>query len=96
MSESIEVVWKVRPISAGQPRPYADSVYESEIELDGHWYTGRPDFGREVVKRAVHALVRPFAAEKGESRQWHEAWLESLEKIEPHLWRAVVIEPYLD
>lgn len=92
----IEVIWKVRPISSGQPRPYADSVYEAEIELDGHWYTGRPDFGEEVVAQASKALVRGWTKRKDQPREFHESFLDSIQKIAPSLWRVRIVEPYVD
>lgn len=92
----IEVIWKVRHISAGQPRPYADAIYEYEIELDGNWYTGRPDFGAEVVERAAQGLTRGWTKKPGEDRAWHESYLDVFEKVAPHVWRVKIVEPYLD
>lgn len=95
--QDIEVIWKVRHISAGQPRPYADSVYEYEIELDGNWYTGRPDFGESVVLRAAQGLTRGWAKKRDDpNRGWHESYLSVFEKTAPHTWRVKIIEPYLD
>jgi hypothetical protein len=91
------VIYTVRKFQSGQPRPYADSIYTAEIELDGDWYGKRPDFGEEVIKRAASALVRPFTAEKGdESRKWYETYLDQIIKKEPHTWFVRIVQPYCD
>ena len=92
MSNDIEVIWKVRKIQAGQPRPYADSIYESEIELDGSWYGGkRPDFGEQRVAEVSKALVRGWTKRKDEDRMWYETYLDSIQKIAPHTWRVRIV-----
>jgi hypothetical protein len=91
-----EVIWKVRTIQAGHPRPYADSIFEAEIELDGVWYTGRPDFGEERVAEASKGLMRNWNKRKDESREWWETYLESIQKVAPHTWRVKIVQPYCD
>lgn len=84
-------------LRAGQPRPYADSTYEAEIELDGERYGKRPDFGEERVADASKGIVRPWTRRKDDpKREWWEAYLDSIEKIAPHTWRVRIVEPYCD
>lgn len=85
-------IWKVTHLQAGQPRPYADSIYEYEIELDGDWYGKRPDFGEAVVKQAAQGLTRGWSNNPG----WADRKLDRFEKLEPHRWFVRIIEPYPD
>lgn len=81
--------------SAGQPRPYADSVYDFEIIVQmvsyqtGLWQPN--DINEELVKDRAKVLGRdwggggPFDPE-----------LRSMTKIGPGHWRFVVVQPYTD
>lgn len=91
------VIYKVTTIQSGQPRPYADSVYEYNIELSGDWYGSRPDFGQEVIERAAQGLTRGWAKRKDDpDREWHQSYLDSFEKLAPSSWQVRIVEPYLD
>jgi hypothetical protein len=90
------VSYTIKTVRSGQIRPYADTVHEGIIELDGDWYGKRPDFGRGVVRQALAGIARPFTKEKDDERFWYEAYLDYLEKVEPHVWRFRIVLPYDD
>jgi hypothetical protein len=96
MTERPTVTYTVKHLAAGQPRPYADSTYEYEITLGGEWYGKSPDFGREVIKRVVGGLCRPFSKEKDDARAFYETYLDTLEKRGPGHWFVRIVEPYCD
>lgn len=81
-------------IAAGQPRPYADTIYEAvlryEFSITRSAATMRP--ARSVVERHARVLVHNWADEP----KWHEARLKLLEEMEPNVWHVVVVVPYLD
>lgn len=88
----------VDTLGAGQPRAYADSRWEAILtyEFSGDAFASRMHYHRDVVKRHVAALVRPFVAEKGEKREWWQAYLDDLTEMSRNVWHAKVVEPYLD
>ena len=88
-----EMTVKVKTIQAGQPRAYADSIYESELTYSDDEY---PDFDPDpvVVKDHAKALVRQF--NENEKRGWWEGRLDILEKLGKGKWRVRIIEPYTD
>lgn len=88
----------VERLSAGQPRPYADSVYECELRFTNWWTSttgprkGNWEPDEQLVREAVRLFVHPFKDEP----TWADDKLKTLEKTGPATWRAVVISPYLD
>jgi hypothetical protein len=83
---------KIETLHAGQPRPYADSVYEFilEYKLDGENF----DLNEGVIKKYAKALCRDF--NESEEAGWWEGKLRTFEKISIGKWHIVVIEPYTD
>lgn len=88
------VIVRVDYKQMGQPRPYADHVFEATLTLDGDWYGKRPDFPEAAIKKYVQTLVHGFV--DGRTPEWHEPRLKSLTKREPHIWDVTVIQPFLD
>lgn len=95
----------VKHLRAGQPRPYADAVYESEITFTGKNLSTRPEHSthvlgchpyESVVKGMAYHLVHEFT-ENGHCMQ---SYLKSLECVEkkPGMsrWRVVIICPFTD
>jgi hypothetical protein len=82
----------VKHISGGQPRPYADSEYISEIEVraDGLWASHLKE---ATIKEYAKVLVHPFV--EGE-REWHQPWLRSIKEVRHNVWRVHIVSPYLD
>lgn len=95
MSRSVTV----EVVASGQPRPYADEVWagylESSVPEGQGWSSKWFEYEHNVVP-FIRIMIHDFKARKGEPRLWHEPWLESLEKVGPNRWFAVVISPYLD
>jgi len=83
---------------SGQPRPYADSVYEGTIIFSNYWdsSTGEregawdPDIA--VVKQTVQLYLHRFT----EPKTAMEPWLDLVEKVDRGRWHVRVIAPYLD
>ena len=93
---SSTITWTIHTEKSGQPRAYADHQQVGTITLGGDWHGRDPDFSREVVKRALKGISIGFAAEKGEKREWHEAYLDYLNKVAPGRWEFRIVQPYLD
>lgn len=97
----------VRHIRGGQPRPYADSVYESEIIFAGKNGSTKPESytsvlgscpHRDVVAAIAKVLVHEF--QEGESDNPFGSQLQTLECVEKgdgfSRWRVIVVVPYCD
>jgi len=91
---------EVRTIRAGQPRAYADSVYESDIIFSNWWdsTTGEREGNwcphRDTVKKLAALLVHDFV--DSENRHMLDPYLESISKVGPQVWKVVIIDPYCD
>jgi hypothetical protein len=91
-------------LHAGQPRPYADSVYEALILIEG----GTPSteqgmhlpMGHKRPMEQVKELVRCLVHEFSDEGHALDARLDTLEVVEEtdtyRVWRAVVTDPYKD
>lgn len=80
-------------LAAGQPRAYADSVYEAVLTYEFRGpYAERMRLGREVVARHAKMLVHSWSDEP----QWYEPRLADLTETEPRVWYVKVTAPYLD
>lgn len=92
-SQTIEIRW----FESGQPRAYADSVYDAEIVFgtDAKWARGWHPPQDSVEKIAAAVMGRKFKLPH-EERQWHETHAEKFEEIEPGRWRVRLIQPYCD
>ena len=80
---------------AGQPRAYADSIYQfvltaewipyGKTELEPvQWF---PEVGKSYARG-----IKPWK----DAPAWHESRLKSFNTISPGKWRVTVIEPYCD
>lgn len=85
---------EVEVVRAGQPRPYADSVYEYIITFSGG-YGGRYRPTKEMVRKFVEWEHHKPISDK-ERKDWFDPYFEVFEEIEPSKWRAIIIEPYDD
>jgi hypothetical protein len=94
------MITEVKILRAGQPRPYADSVYEAEIRFNNFWDSttgerpGEWDPGEDVVKMITKAMVHCFSDK--EKPEWHEAILKKIFKVGRGFWFVRVEEPYCD
>lgn len=84
-------------LQAGQPRAYADSIYEYELTCEWQGMTGRGDWQpRDLVEPLVRKIARGMCREWFDNPEWHQAKLDTFVKIGPGHWRIKIIEPYLD
>lgn len=97
--------WKritVEHIRSGQPRPYADSVYEAIITIEGGIPSSQKGYdlrwrGQEsTIKEIAKMFVRNFA----DTPTPFQTGLTEIEMIEEtdfcRRWRVVIVEPYTD
>lgn len=96
----ITVAW----IASGQPRRYADSVYEAHISFEGGCGSTQTDFdlpfgtgmGIEQIKKYVQLHIHSF----DEPPQMGGGELVTLELVERgktySVWHAKVVVPYMD
>jgi len=65
------------------------------ITFDGEtWQAARPS--RNRVKKHLLAHDRPFKREKGESGDWFDVYLDSLEEVAPGVWEYCILQVWLD
>lgn len=89
----------VEMISAGQPRPYADSRYEARLT-----FTSQSDPGyafekisEDIVSRVAYGLVREHCHRKPkDKREWHESYLDVARQEKPGVWFVRIVQPYTD
>lgn len=91
----------VECLRTGQPRPYADHLYEAIITCEVVPYKKREigevlefepaKWNRDVVLKHAQS-IREFY----DKPEWHQPRLESLTEIKPGVWRMIVTQPYLD
>lgn len=89
---------EVETIQSGQPRPYADHIYESYITFsvpEGQMYSSKwPSAAAQVVPYA-QLLVAHW---DDDETDWFRNRLVKLEQvsIRPNKWHVIVTSPYLD
>lgn len=90
-------------LRAGQPRPYADSVYEYIITVEWIKSTHPRDVTpvwepNDISEEVVKKLIRGFADVKfpEEKPDWYETTVTSFTKIGPGKWRLQANRAYTD
>jgi hypothetical protein len=98
-----KVIITIETITAGQPRPYADSVYKYRVFCEYYWDAidgPRLSDSYFLKDHEVLALLRASRSTqkwvKKEERDWHEAYLDYITEVEPGVWEVQIISPYLD
>lgn len=86
-------------IHSGQPRPYADSLYEFTILCE--WWPYKPkgevidwepcDLTEGLVDQAAKALARNFYTKE---RNWASPFLQSRIKVSTGKWKYRISEAY--
>jgi len=90
---------EIKDIRCGQPRPYADSIYEAELTFENWWDAmdgekqGAWDPPEEFVKRVAQLLVHPF---EDPPRHPLDSRLRSIVKLGRGRWRVEIVEPFCD
>jgi hypothetical protein len=88
----------VEHITSGQPRPYADSIYEAELRFTNWWRSltgprkGTWEPKESDVRELARILVHPFE----DQPTFGSAHLKSLTREAPQTWRVLIVDPYLD
>lgn len=92
--------WTVSYNQAGQPRGYADSVYDFDVHCERVDYgdktlTFKPlDLTYEIFEKVAKSLGTSFTT--SEKREWHQTFLKSKRKVAPGIWNFVAITPFND
>lgn len=85
----------VETVRAGQPRPYADSVYEYIMTLEWIPY-GNSEDGfqpRKLAKDAAMAIAKGACRnfyEKKDKPEWHLPILQSMTEIDTGKWNLII------
>jgi len=82
----------VKTIQYGQPRPYADSYYEYEIESEGFYEQDILDFCTKVLK----PCSQKRSEWNTESEGSYFAGYYEFNKISDNKYRYFVVNPYCD
>lgn len=92
--QTVTMTWQ----QSGQPRPYADSIYEATLEFDqsAPWTDKWTPPEVMVIQMARGLMNRGNFKLKDEERAWHETYAEKVEKLAPNKWRIKLIQPYCD
>lgn len=87
----------VRTITAGQPRPYADSVYRYHVLFEWVPY-GKTEFEpRDYQESIVKIYLQAVKSWNDKSdRQWFEPKLNYMKKLGVGFWEFQVTEEYTD
>lgn len=88
-------------LAAGQPRPYADSIYRYIMLIEWQGMAGykNPDASfepRDLVDAVARRIANGVTRGWKENPQWHEARLRKFNKVAPGTWEIEIVEPYLD
>jgi hypothetical protein len=94
----------VETIRSGQPRPYADSVYEYLVTFEGGSRSIQEGwdlpFGTRISEERARPIIKSLTRGWVENPRWSDNRLESLEIIEGDnthtTFKVVIREPYLD
>jgi len=92
---TVECEWH----QAGQPRPYADSIYEATLRFSttAPWASkwDPPEVTVEAIAQAVMNRGK-FVRKDDPERQWHQTYAERFDKVSDSTWRIKLIQPYCD
>lgn len=88
-------------LAAGQPRPYADSVYRYRVTFERQWKTNefelRPwEISRDVAIRELSRLPIGFIPPDQKPEGWWSSRLDYLTEISPGVWEFQTHSPYTD
>jgi hypothetical protein len=82
-------------IRSGQPRPYADSVYEFNMVFTAN--RGKDGWVDVWYPTKVMALKYAKAHQEFyEQPEWYQPKLEEFNEVEKGKWRVKIVQPYLD
>ena len=96
--KSGSTIYTVEHIRSGQPRPHADSVYESIITVTWNTYQkGHEDkfiprnYTDDTIIKIAKGLLGGFKT-KSENPEWHEKILTEFIKINEGKWRFIITQ----
>ena len=99
----------IQTLTAGQPRPYADSVYKYKVSAVLYWQNAKgelvegvagtnPETALFLAKQAYGQEVKDI----GEQREWHSAYVQDVvpegQELEgrAEAWVVTIIDPFKD
>ena len=92
----------VETLAAGQPQPYADSVYIYRMACEQVGHVGDAakqfnprDLTEDYAKKIAKTICRDFK-ELSEKPEWHEPRLERFEQVHPGVWEMKITLEYTD
>ena len=86
---------EIEVLRAGQPKAYADNVFEAVLTFSGA-YNGTWTPARETVLKYVKACYyENFYAGEGQQEPY-QTYLDSLEQIADNQWRVIIVSPSTD
>jgi len=91
--------YTVEVVLTGQPRPYANSVYEFVLTTECIPH-GESEFRLIAIdeveaKRVAQAVCMPFKERgKDNNPEWFESTLREFETISPGMYRLVITQEY--
>lgn len=77
---------KLNITQCGQPRPYADSIYEGTVEA------AHEREAREALQK-MRYRIKPIY-DKQDKKDWAHPYFVYFKEISPHLWAFKIIEAY--
>lgn len=98
-----KLITTVDIIRSGQPRPYADSVYEYLVSAEYYWDSTNglklsPTYAmsEEEALAALQTLRSSKRWVPKEGKEWYETYLDSIIEGPPGVWTITIVEPYID
>ena len=83
---------EIEVIRAGQPRPYADSFFESILTFKAEDENAKWTPDEKTVREIAKILVHNFE----DKPNWHDPELKEIQKIAENKWRVLIFSPFLD
>ena len=100
-----KTVITIEHLRGGQPRPYADSVYEAKITAERHGvFTNGRVIPYYLTEAEVKKLTRMFVHGFSDNPEWDQSRLKYLLPVKPKVisgkpqsgaWKVSIVQPYL-
>jgi len=94
-----KIIIEIETLRSGQPRAYADSVYEYFVTVKNYWNstTGEQEGTFTPKEEDIKELVQMFGHKFVEkSTCWADPVLKEFEKIDFRTYRVRIIDPFKD
>ena len=84
---------EVEILQYGQPRAYADHIYEGYLRYSSNGLWGS-EVDMETAKKEAKVLIRNFVEKEG--KEWHQTYLEECRNEVKNVFYFKIIQPYID